>query len=73
MSRDFSSRPDELFASPTLQERKPSAYSVFIAVLTVLLILAIALFIYGSATNGIPQPHLPGKGVFALGTIIRHG
>ena len=53
--------------------RKPSAYSVFIAVLTVLLILAIALFIYGSTTNGIPQPHLPGKGVFALGTIIRHG
>ena len=53
--------------------RKPSAYSVFIAVLTVLLILAIALFIYGSMTNGIPQPHLRGKGVFALGTIIRHG
>jgi hypothetical protein len=53
--------------------RKPSAYSIFIAVLAVLLIFAIALFIYGSATNGIPQPRLPGKGVFALGTIICHG
>ena len=53
--------------------RKPSAYSVFIAVLTVLLILAIALFIYGSATNGIIRPQLPGKGLFALGTILRHG
>ena len=53
--------------------RKPSAYSIFIAVLAVLLIFAIALFIYGSATNGIPQPCLPGKHAFALGTIICHG
>ena len=53
--------------------RKPSAYSVFIAVLTVLLILAIALFIYGSATNGVIRPQLPGRGIFALGTILRHG
>ncbi len=53
--------------------RKPSAYSIFIVIMAVLLILAIALFIYGSATNGLPQPRLPGKGVFALGTIIRHG
>ena len=53
--------------------RKPSAYGVFIAVLVLLLILAVALFIYGSATNGVPQPHVPGKGVFALGTYLRHG
>ena len=53
--------------------RKPSAYSIFIAVLVVLLILAIALFIYGSATNGLPQPVLPGKRPFALGMIMLYG
>lgn len=52
--------------------RKPSAYHVFIAVLTVLLILAIALFVYGSATNGVIRPQLPGKDAFALGTSLRH-
>ena len=53
--------------------RKPSAYHLFIAVLVVLLILAVALFVYGSATNGIIRPQLPGKGLFALRTILRHG
>ncbi len=53
--------------------RKPSAYSIFIAVLVVLLILAVALFIYGSASNGMPRPVLPGQSHFALGTIMRHG
>ena len=53
--------------------RKPSGYHIFIAVLVLLLLLAIALFIYGSATNGIIRPQLPGKGLFALGTILRHG
>ena len=52
---------------------KPSAYHVFIAVLVVLLILAVALFVYGSATNGVIRPQLPGKGLFALGTILHHG
>ena len=53
--------------------RKPSAYHIFIAVLVVLLFFAIALFIYGSATNGVIRPQLPGKGLFALGTGLRHG
>ncbi len=53
--------------------RKPSAYHIFIAVLVVLLILAVALFVYGSATNGVIRPQLPGKGLFALGTSLRHG
>nr|MBR4282066.1 hypothetical protein [Clostridia bacterium] len=53
--------------------RKPSAYQVFIAVLVVLLILAIALFIYGSATNGLIRPQMPMKGLFAPGTILCHG
>lgn len=53
--------------------RKPSAYSIFIAVLVVLLILAIALFIYGSMTNSLPQPRLPGQSRYALGAIMRHG
>ena len=53
--------------------RKPSGYHIFIAVLVVLLLLAVALFIYGSATNGVIRPQLPGKGLFALGTSLRHG
>ena len=53
--------------------RKPSAYSIFIAVLVVLLLGAIALFIYGSATNNLPQPVLPGKRPFALGMIMLYG
>ncbi len=55
--------------------KKPAsrAYPIFITVLVILLILAIALFVYGSMTNGIPQPQLPGKGVFALGTMWLHG
>ena len=57
----------------TRKHRKPSGYNILITVLVVLLIGAIALFIYGSATNGLPQPTLPGKGHFALGMIIHHG
>ena len=53
--------------------RKPSGYHIFIAVLVVLLLLAVALFVYGSATNGVIRPQLPGRGIFALGTILRHG
>ena len=55
--------------------KKPQrdGFPVLITVLVILLILAIALFIYGSMTNGISQPQLPGKGVFALGTTSLHG
>ena len=51
--------------------KKPAkdGFAVLITVLVILLMLAIALFIYGSMTNGIPQPKLPGKGIFALGTM----
>ena len=55
------------------KHRKPSAYSIFIAILVVLLVFAIALFIYGSTTNGLPKPVLPGQGRFAMGMIMRHG
>ena len=55
------------------KHRKPSAYSIFIAVLVVLLVFAVALFIYGSATNGLPKPVLPGQGRFAMRMIMRHG
>lgn len=53
--------------------RKPSAYGIFITVLVILLILCIALFIYGSATNTAPQITRPGHGTFAWGMMIRHG
>ena len=55
------------------KSKKSLGFPILITVLVVLLILAIALFVYGSTTNGIPQPRLPGKGVFALGTMLRHG
>ena len=54
--------------------KKPDrTYHICMAVLVILLMLAIALFIYGSTTNGVPQPRLPGKGVFALGATAPHG
>ena len=53
--------------------RKITGYHVFIAVLIVLLLLAVALFIYGSVSNGMIRPSVPGKGIFALGTILLHG
>ena len=55
------------------KSKKTHGFSVFIVILVILLFLAIALFVYGSMTNGIPQPRLPGKGVFALGTMLHHG
>lgn len=55
------------------RKHAPKGYRIFLIIMTVLLIGAIALFIYGSVTNGLPQPRLPGKGLFALGTILRHG
>lgn len=55
------------------KRRKPSAFAIFIGILVVLLMLAIALFVYGSMTNGIPRPVLPGRSVFALRTIMYHG
>lgn len=54
-------------------KKKSRGFAVFITVLVILLIGCIALFVYGSMTNGIPQPRLPGKGIFALGTMLPHG
>ena len=48
-------------------------YRVYLGVLFILLLLAVVLFIYGSVTNRMPQPKLPGKGVFALRTMLLHG
>ncbi len=48
-------------------------YAIFMGVMIVLLMLCIALFVYGSMTNGIPRPVLPGTGHFALGTMHPHG
>ena len=57
----------------TGKQKKSRGFSVFITVMVILLILAIALFIYGSMTNGLVQPRLPGKGVFGLGIMPNHG
>lgn len=54
-------------------KKKSRGFAVFITVMVILLIGCIVLFVYGSMTNGIPQPRLPGKGVFALGTMLPHG
>ena len=55
------------------KKRSSRGFTLLIAVLLVLLIGAIALFVYGSMTHAIPRPQLPGKGVFALRTIYPHG
>ncbi len=55
-------------------DKKGSCYfAVYIAVLVILLILAMALFVYGSATNGLPRPQLPGHSTLAWGTTLHHG
>lgn len=50
-----------------MTKRPPAGrgYRIFIAILVVLLIGCIALFVYGTMHNGIPQPQLPGEGLFA--------
>lgn len=55
------------------RKRSDRAFAVFITVLVILLILSIALFVYGSMTNGLPQPRLPGQHPFAWGTMPHHG
>lgn len=55
------------------KQKKSRGYTIFMAVMIVLLILAIALFVYGSMHNGIIQPRLPGKGFFAWGATLLHG
>lgn len=55
------------------KQKKSRSFALFITVLVILLILAVALFVYGSMNNGIPQPRLPGMNVFALGTMPHHG
>ena len=55
------------------KKRESRGFAIFISVLVILLMLAIALFVYGSITNGLPQPRLPGQSIFALRTICWHG
>ncbi len=54
-------------------KKKDRAYAVFIGVMIILLMLCIALFVYGSMTNRLPRPAIPGAGRFALGAALRHG
>ena len=54
-------------------KKKSRGFAVFITVMIILLIGCIALFVYGSMTNGLPQPRLPGMNVFAQGRYLRHG
>lgn len=55
------------------RKRGARAFVLFITILVILLMLAIALFVYGSMTNSLTQPSLPRRGLFALGMITRHG
>lgn len=54
------------------KKRGDRAFAIFITVLVILLMLAIALFVYGSMTNDLPKPHLPWQGLPALGTMVHH-
>ena len=56
-----------------VNKRRSRGFAIYIAVLVVLLILAVALFIYGSVTNGVTRPQLPGQFLFAHGTMLYHG
>ncbi|MBQ4580700.1 MAG: hypothetical protein IJA83_08565 [Clostridia bacterium] len=53
-------------------KRKSRGFAIFIAVLVVLLIGAIALFVYGSMNNGVVAPRLR-PNLNGLGMLLRHG
>ena len=55
------------------KQRKSKGFAILIAILTLLLIGAVALFVYGSMTNTLPMPQLPGKGIFAQRMLLQHG
>lgn len=55
-----------------VRKRATRAFAIYITVLVILLVLAIALFVYGSMTNGLPQPELPGSRWFAAGAVLHH-
>lgn len=53
--------------------RRPSrGYIIFMVILVTLLIGSIMLFVYGSMHNGVKEPGLPGRGIFAQ-EAVRHG
>ncbi len=48
------------------ERRSSRGFALCMLVLAVIAALGVALIIYGSATNGLPVPRLPGKGNFAM-------
>lgn len=56
------------------KKRRSRGFTIYMTVLVILLIGFIALFVYGSATNGVQTPRLPGKGIFAMDAmrLMRH-
>lgn len=55
------------------KQRSSSGFAIFITLLVILLLGAIALFIYGSMNNGVVHPRLPGLNGFAQGMMLHHG
>ncbi len=56
------------------KKRKSRGFAIFITVLVILLIGAMALFVYGSMNNGIVAPRLrPNLNGAILETMLRHG
>ena len=53
-------------------KRKGRGFAIYITVLVVLLLGAIALFVYGSMHNGVVAPRLR-PNLNGLGMILRHG
>lgn len=54
------------------KKRKNRGFAVFITVLVILLLGAIALFVYGSMHNGVIAPRLR-PNLNGLGMILPHG
>ncbi len=56
------------------KNRKSRGFAIFITVLVILLMGAIALFVYGSMNNGLIAPRLkPALNGLSLGTFFPHG
>jgi len=56
------------------KKQQGRGFAIFIALLVILLMGAVALFIYGSMNNGVVAPRLrPNLNGCILGTMLQHG
>ncbi len=55
------------------KRRFSPGYALCMAILALIALAGVALILYGSASNGVPVPRLPGSGHFAAAKGLLHG